>query len=228
MTLATSALTVAKMLGRASAAGTEILDLETEIKAEIAETIRFYNRRPYALTEVRAFEIVTASGTAWYGTVDLTGGAGEQDLTDRTALQVSDLMRVHYLRETGTNSAEMRRLAYNEFEALFEGSTPNGVPTSFTVYAGQIGIWPTPDGVYTLYGSGHVKPVVPTADDDTSVWLDEAGEMILAGAAKRVCLKYLRDAERAKEFVAIEASAEAMLQAEHVARSATGRVRVHE
>lgn len=230
MTLATSALKVAKFLGRVNADGTAITDLEDEIKGEIGEAIRFYNRKPYALTEFRGGELTTTSGTAWYSNVDLTNGAGDQDETGRTAVDVKDILRITYMREnpsSGINDA-MQRIDYYAFERLFEGNTPSSSPTYYTVYAGQIGVWPTPDDAYTLYFSAHVKPVVPTADDDTSVWLTEAEELILAAAAKRVCMFYLRDEERAAGFAAMEATAEAALQSEHVAKSASGKLRVHD
>lgn len=228
MTLATSALEVAKYLGRVSAAGTEISDLETEIKSEIGETIRFYNRQKYALTEFRGFTLTTASGAVWYSSVDLTSGDGDQSSTDRTAVDVKDILAMTYLRENTTSGAtyDLKRLPYREFERVYEGTTANASPTYYTIYAGQVGLFPTPDAVYSIYGSGHVKPAVPTEDSDTSVWLSECEEMILAGAAKRVCLKYLRDTERAAEFAALERSAQTALTGEHVSKSATGRVRV--
>ena len=231
MTLATVALSCAKQLSRTNSAGTAILDLETEIKDQIAETIRYYNRQAYHLTEFRGAELTTVLGTTWYSTVDLTNGDGDQDNTARTAVDVNQIMALNYMREnpgaSGLNEP-MDRISYRDFERLFEGSTPNGTPTYYTVYGGQIGIWPTPDDAYTLYFSAHIKPVVPTGDTDTSVWFDEANEMIESGALKRVCLKYLRDTERAAEFAAIEDVAKRGLESEYLKKSSSGKLRVNE
>lgn len=228
MTLATSALECAKMLAKTNAAGDTITALETEIKAEIGEAITFYNRQSFALTEFRGANLTTASGTVWYSSVDLTTGDGDQDTTGRTAVDVKDILQISYMRnETSSVYDYMKRLQYPEFEALFEGSNPNSQPSAFTVYAGQIGMWPTPDAAYTMYVSMHVKPVVPTADGDTSVWLDEAEELILSAAAKRMCLKYLRDTERAGEFAALEQDARRGLEREYLLKSSSGRLKVH-
>jgi len=103
MTLATVALNCAKKLGRVNAAGTAITDLEDEIKAEIGEAIRFYNRQKWALTEFRGFEITTSAGTNWYSTMDLTSGGGDQDNTSRTAVDVNTLLDVHYVKVEDSN-----------------------------------------------------------------------------------------------------------------------------
>mgnify|MGYP006935322130 CR=1 FL=1 len=230
-TLASVALSCAKQLGRANAAGTAIVDLEAEIKEEIAEAIKFYNRRPNHLTEFRGFEVTTASSTTWYSTIDLTNGDGDQDSTGRTAVNANTILTIDYARENpggSGNNEPLSKVSYQSFEGFFEGATSSGSPTYFTYYAGQIGVWPTPDGAYTLYFSGDVKPVVPTADSDTSVWFDEAEELIEAAACKRVCLKYLRDSERAMTFVAAEKDAEASFHSEYVRKSTSGKVRVHD
>ena len=104
MTLATSALECAKYLSRVNAAGTAIVDLEAEIKNEIGETIKFYNRTPYALTEFRGGILTTAASTTWYSTVDLTSGDGDQDNTGRTAVDTKDILSIDYMRENPARS----------------------------------------------------------------------------------------------------------------------------
>lgn len=231
MTLATVALSCAKQLGRVNSDGTAITDLETEIKEQIQETIRFYNRKPYHLTEFRGFTLTTAASTIWYSSVDLTTGDGDQDKTGRTTVDTNQILNIRYSRENPGSSGlnePLTRIDYQYFERLQEGSTPQGTPTYYTFYAGQIGIWPTPDAAYELYFSGHVKPVVPTSDGANSVWFDEANEMIEAGALKRVCLKYLRDKMRAADFEPIEASAANAMAREHLLKSSTGKLRAHD
>ncbi len=228
-TLATVALSCAKQLGRANAAGTSIADLETEIREEIGEAISFYNRKPNHLTEFRGFEVTTAASTTWYSTVDMTNGDGDQSKTSRTAVNTNTIIDFDYSRDTsGSQNEAMSRISYPAFEGLLEGSSSNGDPHYFTYYAGQIGVYPTPDGVYTLYFSGNVKPVVPTDDSDTSVWFDEAQELIEAAACKRVCLKYLRDTQRAAEFGAMEQAAHIPFHSEYVRKSSSGKVVVHD
>jgi hypothetical protein len=227
MTLATTALKCAKMLGRVNAAGTAITDLETEIKEEIADTIRHYNRKPYALTEFRGAVITTAASTTWYSTVDLTGGDGDQDKTGRSAVDVNDVLSLTYMRDD-SNEWPMSFLPYRDFEPLFEGSTPEGGPTKYTIYAGQVGLWPTPDAAYSIYFSAKIKAPVPANDSDTSVWLTQCEEMIAAGACKRVCLKYLRDHERASTFAIMENDAKNDLELETVLKSSSRKLKVYD
>lgn len=231
MTLLTSALKCAVQLGRANAAGTAINDLAAEIKDEIGNSIRFYNRQPWHLTEVRAVSLTTAAGQTWYSSMDVSAGAGDQSVTGRTATDTKDILNIQYGRENPGSSGlnePLLRLGYKQFEALFEGSTPSGPPTYWSYYAGQVGIWPTPDDAYTLYFSATVKPLIPTQDVETSVWLDEQEELINAAACKRVAIKHLRDPERAAEFAAIEASALSALQAENLVKTSSGRLRSRE
>lgn len=231
MTLATSALKCAKQLGRASADGTSIIALEAEIKDAIGDAIRQYNREPWHLTEVRAISLSTVAGQNWYNSVDLTAGASDQAIAGRTALDTKEILTIDYARENPGSSGlnePLCRIGYRQFEAQLEGSTPNGPPTYYTYYAGEIGIWPTPDAVYTLYFSANVKPVVPAADSDVSVWLDEYEEMINAAACKRVAIKHLRDRERGLEFTAVEGEMREGLERENLIKTSSGKVRVRD
>ena len=231
MTLATVALNCAKQIGRVNAAGTSITDLETEIKEQIQETIRYYNRKSWAPTEFRGFQFTTAASTTWYSTVDLTSGDGDQSTSGRTSVDVNTILAINYMRTnpgaSGQNEPLWRR-SYQEFEKYFEGSTPTGIPTYYTVYAGQIGLWPSPSQAYTVYGSGSVKPTVPTSDSDTSVWFDQANELIEAGALKRVCVKYLRDRDRARDFETMERDQMGALSGETLLRSSSGKLKAND
>jgi hypothetical protein len=173
------------MLHRANADGTAILDLEDEIKEEIQNAIRHYNRGPLHLTEVRAGELTTVAGQTWYTTLDVGETVRDSDafnirtisgvvvVAGVTSIFADQVLKFHYMREnpgaSGLNEP-MSQVSYRHFESLFEGSTPQGQPEYFTHYAGQVGIWPTPSGANTLYWSGIVKSVVPSEDNAPSVW----------------------------------------------------------
>ena len=227
-TLDDVALSCAKQLSRVDSAGTTITDLETEIKEEIGNAIKYYNRRASHLTEFRGFELDTVAGTVWYSTIDMTNGDGDQDTTGRTAVNVNTILSIDYGKKSTGTDIPLDRIPYRTFEQLREGTTAQSIPTYFTIFAGQIGIWPAPDAVYTLYFSGDVKPVVPTTGSDTSIWFDEAQEMIEAAACGRICLKYLRDAKRAAEFGAMENIAYQSFHHEYVKKASSGKLRVHD
>lgn len=225
-TLADVALSVATQLGRSNAAGTAIIALEDEIKAEIGETIRYYNRRPWHLLETRMLRLFTVAGQVWYDVVYPDQSEGEEDNTGRATVPVSDLVSVDYMRETASSITDgLHEFRYREFEQLYEGSVEGGFPYAYARYAGRIGIYPEPDQVYTIEISAITKPQIPSADTDESVWFDAAREMIEAGACARMLLKYLRDPARAAEYAQIENGAAAMLQSEHVRKTSTGRLK---
>ena len=236
MTLQLSALNIANQLGRTNADGTLILDLEDPIKAEIRNAIRHYNRMPSHLTEVRGGILNTLLPTddeplrgIWYSTVDVVDDThGFQSIGDRQTIDVEDIITIHYMREnpglSGLNEP-LDQISYEHFERLFEGSVPQGQPELYTKYAGQIGIWPTPAAEYPLYWSGVVRPQVPVADDDDSVWFRNQRELIENAAAARVCAKYLRNTEWANTFKALEQEEYDVFQTEYAQQSGTSRIK---
>ncbi len=242
-TLNDIALTVATQLGRVNASATAITDLEAEIKAEIRNAVRFYNRKPMHFTEMRGGTLTTEAGVTWYSEVTAGTSARNDDnlvitvddmastLDYAEPLHTDQIVKFHYMREnpgaSGLNEP-LSQIPYANFERMFEGSAPQGQPQYFTRYAGEIGIWPTPAAAHTLYWSAIVKPGVPSADTDESVWFFHANELIEAAAARRVCSKYLRDHERAQYYAADEMAAFNALQGEHINKSSTGRLKSHD
>ncbi|MEL6361722.1 MAG: hypothetical protein AAFR21_11610 [Pseudomonadota bacterium] len=230
-TLQTVALNCAKQLGRADAAGLAIIDLESEIREQVGESVKFYNRKPWGLTEVRGAELVTVANQTWYSTIDLTTGSGNQEVSGRSTASADDILDIIYARQdvgpSGLNEP-IYEMKYSRFERLFEGSTPGSNPTHYTRFAGQIGIWPTPDSAYTLYMSVAIKPPVPTVTTDTSVWFDEAQELIEAATCKRISAKYLRDDDLARRFEILEQDAASGLNTEYVYKRTTGRLTPHD
>jgi hypothetical protein len=201
-------------------------DLNTQIDREIQLAIARYNKRATWLHEVRSFTLTSVIGQAWYSSVDLSTGAGPQDVTGRTAVDVSDIQAVHYIRDA--DYEDLRAMAYADFEKLFDTVSGGSRATYYSLYAGQIGLWPEPSAVENFAISAMVKPVVPSSASDTSVWFDQAQELIENAAASAICRKFIQDGERAQAFQAYEALAWEDLVAEGNKKMATGRLRVHE
>jgi hypothetical protein len=201
-------------------------DLSTQIDREIQLAIARYNRRVTWLHEVRSFTLTSVADQAWYATVNLTSGTGPQDVTGRTAVDVADIQTIHYMRDA--DFEDLRPMAYMEFEKLFDTVSGGSRATYYSLYAGQIGIWPVPAAVENFAISAMVKPVVPSASSDESVWFDQAQELIENAAASAICRKFIQDGERAAAFQVYEAAAWDDLVAEGNKKMATGRLRVHE
>lgn len=219
MTLLAVRTSVANMLTRS--------DLDAEITSEIQNAIREYNRTPFYLTEKRAGTINLTAGTTWYSTLDLTSAAGPETFT--TATPIGDIQEIiHAKIEYGTLDEPMCEVPYYTMERYLENADTAGVPAWFARFAGQIGVYPIPDTTYTMQISVLVKGLVPSADGDTSVWFNEARELIECCAAKKVCMKYLQDVERAQVFAALEADQRNAVMRENINRQATGRIRARE
>ena len=198
-------------------------DLSAQIDREIQLSIIRYNRRVSWLHEVRAVTLTSVAAQAWYSSVDVSTGAGPQDVAGRTAVDVSDIQAVRYMRTADFD--DLKQVHYSDFERFFDTTGSAGRSTYFTLYAGQIGLWPVPAGVETFTLSVVCKPVVPSSAADTSVWFDQAQELIENAAASAICRKFLSDGERAQAFKVFEDAAWDELLAESNKKAATGRIR---
>lgn len=198
-------------------------DLSAQIDREIQLAITRYNRRVTWLHEVRAVTLTSVAAQAWYSSVDVSTGAGPQDVAGRTAVDVSDIQSVRHIRTADYD--DLKQVRYSYFERFFDTTGSAGRTSYFTLYAGQIGLWPVPAGVETFTMSVVCKPVVPSSAADTSVWFDQAQELIENAAASAICRKFLSDGERAQAFKVFEDAAWDELLAESNKKAATGRIR---
>jgi hypothetical protein len=198
-------------------------DLSTQIDREIQLAIVRYNRRVSWLHEVRGATLTTVAGQRFYTAVDLSAGAGVQSVATRTSVSVQDIQKIEYMRQP--DDEPLYQIRYSEFEERYDVTGSSGDPEYFALYAGQIGLWPTPSGVDTLTLSVVVKPIVPSAATDESVWFDQAQELIENAAASAICRKFLQDGERAQAFQVYETAAWEELVREGNQKMATGRLR---
>ena len=206
---------VADMLARS--------DLDTQITAEIGLAVTKYRRRMGHLTELRDGTITTVADQAWYTTVDLTAADGLQDVSSRTAAPVSDIVRFQYV-SLGSGNAPFVEIGYPEIKRLQDGTSSGGEPFQYARHAGAIGFWAVPSAAYTVYFSAHVRPPIPSSAGDTSVFFDEAQELIEYAAASQTAEKFTQDSERADRFRHLERDAWSHIVSEGSAKMATGRL----
>lgn len=198
-------------------------DLDTQIDREIQLAITRYNRRVSWLHEVREISLTSVIGQPWYDEVDVSTGSGPQDVTGRTSVAVSDVQKIEYMRDP--DYEDLRQVHYREFERFFDTTGAAGRPAYFTLYAGQVGIWPVPDGVTVYTMSAVIKPVIPALATDQSVWFDQAQELIENAAAAAVCRKFIQDGDRAQAFQVYETEAWNDLVREGNQKMATGKLK---
>lgn len=201
-------------------------DLDTQIDREIQLAIARYNRRVSWLHEVREVSLTSVAAQPWYSEVDVSTGTGPQDVTGRTTVAVSEIQKINYMRDPDYD--DLRQVPYREFECFFDTTGASGRPTYFTLYAGQIGIWPVPDAVTVYTLSAVVKPAIPSLATDESVWFDQAQELIENAAAAAICRKFIQDGDRAQAFQVYETEAWNDLVREGNQKMSTGKLMVHD
>ncbi len=201
-------------------------DLSTQIDREIQLAITRYNRRVSWLHEVRGATLTTVAAQIWYDSLDISTGEGPQDTTSLTAIPVSDVQQIDYMREANLDPILQR--SYRDFERLYDVTGSSGRVSYFTLYAGRIGLWPEPSGVQAITLSVVVKPQVPASATDTSIWFEQAQELIENAAAAAICRKFIQDGDRAQAFQVYEGAAWEDLVKEGNQKMATGRLKVHD
>ena len=204
-------------------------DLSSEASEEIGNAVRHYSRRASWVIERRGANISLVAGTTFYTQIDNTAGAGLESSPSGTTPTATDDLRdlisiVYAKLEIGAIDWPLDLVSYRTFETLLENNTVNGTPRYITHYAGQIGVWPTPDQVFTLYLSGMFKPAVPTSGTDESVWFDQYQELIENSAARRVASKWMQDQGATQLFALAEMEQESALLAEGARRQSTGKI----
>lgn len=201
-------------------------DLSTQIDREIQLAITRYNRKVTWLHEVRHATLTGVGAQTWYTNIDVSTGAGPQSVTGRTAVSVQDVQKVDYIRDA--DGEYLKQMHYTDFERLFDTTATTGRSTYFALYAGQIGLWPQPAASETFTLSVAVKPIVPSLAADTSIWFEQAQELIENATAAAICRKFIQDGERAQAFFVYEGQAWEDLLTESNRKGATGRIRGHD
>lgn len=202
-------------------------DLETQITRNIGYAVQKLRREVSHLTEQRGCVLTTAQGQAWYSAVDLSAAEGYEDMTGAT-VTVSDILGIDYMSLGPTGSGQrICETHHEDFQRLLDSTASSGEPVNFCIYAGRIGLWPTPSATMTVYFTANVRPQVPAAASSSSVYFDEAQELVEAMAAARVCRKVIQDYERAAQFDAIAVSEMQALGWETVKKTTTGRLKAH-
>ena len=186
------------------------------IDEQIQAAVRYCRRKPWHFTEERQGTLTTVASQDWYSAVTF----------DATSVAVEDILRIDEIRSPDNLDRRLDLISYEEYQNLQRGTTITSLsPSAYTRYGQQIGLYSTPGGVFNLDVSAVIKPPVPATDATTSVFFEQAQDLIEAYACEKVCALYFRNMEHAAAFRGEREDQEAQLNREHVMQTSTRRTR---
>lgn len=145
-------------------------DLADQLLIHIQKACRYYQNEKFWFNSIIA-SAVTVAGTA---TVDVPATVLR---VDRVAIPAYD----QELVEVTLADLDM--------------GTEEGIPYGYAYYNDALKFYPIPDAVYTLSLYGIAKVAAPAVDADTSIWTNEAADLIVARAKMTLFRDQFRDPE---------------------------------
>lgn len=187
-------------------------DLTSQIAYAVNDAIVAYQKDRYLFNESRSLTFSTVAGQEIYTSSEVAGlplmfVIDQVTLTDGAAVW------------------EMDRRRPEDLEISSQGATISGQPTSFSLYAGELRLYPVPDGVYTMRIIGQGTAAAPTNDAETgNPWMI-AGERLIRSRAKlEIYAHVVQDDARASVMLQAVAEARDELKAQFNALSGTGMI----
>lgn len=169
-------------------------DFTGAVKNAINTTIRHYNRERFQ----------------WNSTATvLTAVAGVE-----TIPLPADFIRLDRL-EYMYNGTSRLPIVEQDFDAIrrINVDQSTGTPEWYSIYGDNIYVANVPDSAYPIYCFYLCKYPDLSADTDTSPWLDNAYDLVLAGAAKLVWARTIRNVSAAQVCAQLESDYASELRA---------------
>lgn len=188
------------------------VDLTTQIKAEVLDSIRDYQGRRFWFNETRAYTFNTVVGQSDY---TLAVASGFSDFTEVDWLQITVNGRVYDLCE---GAAEW----IDQWLADFPLNT--GQPTDWCYYGATFRLYPRPDAVYPVRIAGLGTLTALSADGDSNAWTMLADDLLRARGKWRVYKHVIRDDTGAARQEQPIQDALTRLTRETAKRIGTGRI----
>lgn len=199
-------------------------DLQNQIKNAINDAIDLQEGERYKFNE-RRYRILTVASQEYY------------DLTTPTLLDKDGAATTDTLLELDDITCTVNDWPYpltprtQQHVNMWQSTTYQGQPADYTIYGGQLRLWPIPDQEYRLdlMGLARLGPRPLSNDNDTNAWMTD-GAGIIRGTAKMLLYDKLRDeagvAEAVREIVRFGGNPEpASAKRKMAAQAFTGRIR---
>lgn len=160
-------------------------DFSTQVKKAVNTTIRHYNRERFQ----------------WNSTATvLAAVAGQQTIPLPSDFILMD--RLEYV--WNSTALEVKEQDFDLIRRV-NCDLSQGVPQFYAVYGDNIYFANVPDSAYPINCYYVCKYPDLSADSDTSPWLDNAYDLVVAGAAKLVWARTIRNVSAAQVCAQLEA-----------------------
>lgn len=147
--------------------------------------------------------------------------AGIEYVTEYTGLIKLDSLRI----TISGNKEPLEQISFQEMESRHDGTDSSGQPYEYCRHGGRIRLYPTPNQAYTLTWSGTFQDSALTSDTISNQWMTH-GELLIRARAKLTLLRdYIKSYDDVPAAVLAVKEAEKALDSEHIARTATSRLR---
>lgn len=184
-----------------------------QISTAVSAAIRYCERARYYFNQTRDKAFPTVSGRAIYNGDDLTDIA--------TLVQA----RAVFLIEASGQALPLDKITAEEMEVL-AGAATAGKPTSYSYFAQQMRLFPTPDAAYTIRLQLSPYRLTPLVNEsDTNAWLTEAYDLVKARAKYILHKDTIKDANLAAEALNDFNDQHGALRKETDLRNGTGYIR---
>lgn len=185
------------------------------INEAVLAAIRYCERDTYYFNETRDETFATVNDQEWYGAADNAAIA--------TSVKIHEL----YLEDGNQRRITLRRVSPEELEGLSDSSAARGEPYAWTYFGQRIRLYPIPGpSIYTIRMQlGPYRLATPTDDNESSVWHEEAYDLIKARAKYILAKDTLKDAALATEALNDYHDQHAALKRETSSRVGRGVIR---
>lgn len=155
-------------------------DLTSQIEREISRAIAFYQPTRFFFNETRDVTFSTVAAQSLYTVADSADIPNFYEI-DQICI------------EDGGQKYEIDEISPKLWEVA-TGSGGSSKPISWAYFNQSIGLYPVPDGAYTVRLIGHIKVDAPAADDEAgNVWMVTGFDLIRSHVCASLGLKKLRD-----------------------------------
>lgn len=169
-------------------------DFTNQVKNAINRTIRHYNRERFQWNQT----VTALAAVAGTETIALPSDFLELD-------------RLEYMYN-GTSRLQINLMDFDAVRQInVDQST--GTPEWYSIYGSNIYLANVPDSAYPIYCFYLQRFPDLSADSDTSPWLDNAYDLVVAGAAKLVWATTIRNTQEAQVCAQLESDYASELRA---------------